>query len=529
MSRAAPATRPSIQHQEGNTGNVLTPPALPRRHHRHGRHRARPRRGARTAWRPRVEIAGVVDLDRDRAREFAERFGVDRVYPDAAELFASERLDLVHICTPPQTHTPLAIQAMRAGVPSLVEKPTALSLGEMDELAAVQAETGVPVLTVFQHRFGAAARHLKALAEAGELGRPLVATCETLWYRPDEYFDVPWRGRWDVEGGGPTMGHGIHQFDLLFAIFGRWSRVSAFAARQLRPTDTEDVSMALVRFENDALATVVNSLVSPHETSRLRFDFEYASVEVQHLYGYTSEDWTFTPAPGHEHLGEPLERGTRQRSEERSPRPAAGDLRRARGRGGAGRRSRGGPAHPRVRGGDVRVGVPRHHDRRRRAGGRRPVRPLHERRGRAVGAREGGPRMSALRVTHELGSSVTVRDGDVDLFTYVYQPSTAALESPKPYLHPLRTRRGDLVSLFRPHDHVWHKGIAWSLPVVERRELLGRTDVRPRAVLRAAAQQRRAAARGRDRPGGRRPRAHLARAALDHRGGRACSSPSSGS
>ncbi|WP_347977908.1 PmoA family protein [Microbacterium sp. ProA8] len=81
--------------------------------------------------------------------------------------------------------------------------------------------------------------------------------------------------------------------------------------------------------------------------------------------------------------------------------------------------------------------------------------------------------MSALRVTHELGSSVTVRDGDVDLFTYVYQPSTAPLESPKPYLHPLRTRRGDLVSLFRPHDHVWHKGIAWSLPVVNDENFWG--------------------------------------------------------
>jgi len=74
--------------------------------------------------------------------------------------------------------------------------------------------------------------------------------------------------------------------------------------------------------------------------------------------------------------------------------------------------------------------------------------------------------MSALRITHELGSSITVRDGEVDLFTYVYQPTTRALESPKPYLHPIRTRRGDVVSLFRPHDHVWHKGIAWALPVV---------------------------------------------------------------
>ena len=49
------------------------------------------------------------------------------------------------------------------------------------------------------------------------------------------------------------------------------------------------------------------------------------------------------------------------------------------------------------------------------------------------------------------------------------KPFTAFYFGPttnKPYLHPLRTLAGDVVSLFRPHDHVWHKGIAWSLPVV---------------------------------------------------------------
>ena len=250
----------------------------------------------------RAELVAVADVDPVRAREFAETFGAAVAYADAEELLAREQLDLVHICTPPQTHAPLALLAMRAGVPSLVEKPTALSLGEVDELLRVREETGIPVLTVFQHRFGAAAQRLMNLGHSGALGRPLVATCETLWFRPDAYFDVPWRGRWDVEGGGPTMGHGIHQFDLLLAVLGPWSTVSAFAARQLRPTDTEDVSIALARFENGALATVVNSLVSPRETSRLRFDFEYAAVEVEHLYGYTSDDWTFTPAPGHEDL-----------------------------------------------------------------------------------------------------------------------------------------------------------------------------------------------------------------------------------
>jgi hypothetical protein len=50
-----------------------------------------------------------------------------------------------------------------------------------------------------------------------------------------------------------------------------------------------------------------------------------------------------------------------------------------------------------------------------------------------------------------------------ELFRYVYRPGEAELESPRPYLHPVRTLGGDVVSLYRPHDHVWHKGIAWSL------------------------------------------------------------------
>ncbi|WP_336646724.1 Gfo/Idh/MocA family protein [Microbacterium sp. USHLN186] len=130
----------------------------------------------------------------------------------------------------------------------------------------------------------------------------MVATCETLWHRTPEYFDLPWRGLWSVEGGGPTVGHGIHQFDLLLAVLGPWSRLTAFAARQLLPTDTEDVSMAVVEFDSGALATVVNSIVSPRESSRLRFDFEFATVEVEHLYGYVEADWRFTSVPGREEL-----------------------------------------------------------------------------------------------------------------------------------------------------------------------------------------------------------------------------------
>ncbi|GAA2272817.1 PmoA family protein [Glycomyces scopariae] len=79
----------------------------------------------------------------------------------------------------------------------------------------------------------------------------------------------------------------------------------------------------------------------------------------------------------------------------------------------------------------------------------------------------------SLRARHDIGSSLTVLDGATPLLRYVYRPDTPRLESPKPYLSPLHARSGRQVSLFRPWDHVWHKGIAWSLPVVEDENFWG--------------------------------------------------------
>lgn len=66
----------------------------------------------------------------------------------------------------------------------------------------------------------------------------------------------------------------------------------------------------------------------------------------------------------------------------------------------------------------------------------------------------------------EQADRVRLSSGDTVLADYVYRPNDVQLESPRPYLSPIRTLGGEVVSLFRPHDHVWHKGIAWSLPVV---------------------------------------------------------------
>ncbi|MPZ80038.1 MAG: gfo/Idh/MocA family oxidoreductase [Actinophytocola sp.] len=246
----------------------------------------------------RSRIVAATDIDADALAAFGAKWSVPRLYPDLDALLAAEAPDLVHLCTPPGLHAPQAMAALGRGSSVLCEKPPVLSLAELDAVEAAASAGGAFFATVFQHRFGSGAATLRGLVGDPRLGRPTAAVCHTLWFRPDEYFAVPWRGSFEVEGGGPTMGHGIHQFDLLLSILGEWREVVAVAARQAKPTATEDLSCAIVTFANGAVATVVNSVVSPREASYLRFDFEHATVELDHVYGYGDEDWTVTAAPG---------------------------------------------------------------------------------------------------------------------------------------------------------------------------------------------------------------------------------------
>ena len=74
-----------------------------------------------------------------------------------------------------------------------------------------------------------------------------------------------------------------------------------------------------------------------------------------------------------------------------------------------------------------------------------------------------------LQMTHRhddrviITAPATASTGSVDLFEYVYKPVSSDFEGPKPYLHPVRTLAGDVVTTYRPHDHLWHKGIQMTI------------------------------------------------------------------
>ncbi|MFC9647183.1 Gfo/Idh/MocA family protein [Streptomyces sp. NPDC059892] len=274
-----------------------------------------------------IEIVAAFDIDEEAVRAFCAEGGgpgAPRPYTDLDRMLDEQRPDLVTICTPPVFHREQTVAALRAGAWVWCEKPPCPSLAEFDAIEEAEKQAaerkaaegkasskpdatdaaeeggggGGPYASiVFQHRFGSGARHVRSLIADRAMGRPLVAHCQTTWYRDTAYYAVPWRGNWAGEGGGPAMGHGIHQMDLLLELLGPWTEVRAMAGRLVHDVETEDVSTALVRFGNGALATVVNSVLSPDEVSRIRIDCERATVELTHLYGYTNDDWRITPAP----------------------------------------------------------------------------------------------------------------------------------------------------------------------------------------------------------------------------------------
>lgn len=249
------------------------------------------------ATQGRVKLVAAADLDAKRVGDFAARFQVQDTFTDFATMLRTTQPDLVIVATPPGQHAPMSIAAMEAGAWVWCEKPLCGSLAEADAIAAAETKTGRYTACVFQMRFASSTAHLRALAASGQLGRPLVAVCNTLWFRDAAYYSAPWRGTW-AELGGPTMGLGIHAMDHLLHLFGDWTEVRGLAATLDRTIEVEDVSMAMISFANRALASVVNSALSPRQETYLRLDYQKATVELTHLYSYTRENWRLTPAAG---------------------------------------------------------------------------------------------------------------------------------------------------------------------------------------------------------------------------------------
>jgi predicted dehydrogenase len=148
-----------------------------------------------------VEVVGVCDPVNERRQATARRFGVERTYAYADELLEAAQPDVVHVLTPPQSHSALTIEALAAGCHVLVEKPMALDADETATMMDAARESGKVLSVCHTFLFSPPVLEARALASEGALGRILGA--HIFWRvwrgRQDRYAATPWLH--DLPGG----------------------------------------------------------------------------------------------------------------------------------------------------------------------------------------------------------------------------------------------------------------------------------------------------------------------------------------
>jgi len=161
-----------------------------------------------------VELTAFCDIVPERAEEAVAKYGIDgaKVYADYREMLKEEKLDIVHVLTPNDSHAEISIAALEAGNHVMCEKPMAKSAADARKMVEAAKRTGKKLTIGYNNRFRPDSLYLKKLCEAGKLGHIYYAKAHAIRRRA-----VPTWGVFldeEKQGGGPLIDIGTHALDL---------------------------------------------------------------------------------------------------------------------------------------------------------------------------------------------------------------------------------------------------------------------------------------------------------------------------
>jgi len=411
-----------------------------------------------------LELVAVADPNPPHPGTLA---GSVAVFPDLAALLAAQPgADVVIVATPIQTHAPLAAAALEAGMDVYVEKPPVASLAQFEQVVAAAKGSGRLVQVGFQSLGSHALPAIREMVDAGNIGTVLGISASGQWLRTKAYFK---RSRWagkrsldgtDVVDGVATnaLAHavatGLHLAGAHSAADVASVETDLYRANQ---TESDDTSVLRIRTAQGSTLLCALTLCAPEQLD--------PTVTVHGTLGditlwYTRDEVVITTPDGErreaygrsdllENLldaratGAPLLCGLEDTGAftavleaiRTSPAPASI---------GATHliwEDDGDDAHPVVQG----------------------ISDLIERavKAQATFAELGVPWARLLRPVRTL----TV-DGR-PVADYQDGSHIRAVSSPRPYLHPVRTLNGVVVTDHQPLDHVWHLGVGVALQDVD--------------------------------------------------------------
>ena len=228
---------------------------------------------------PNVEVIACCDINKERAKQYAQDYKIPAYYGCIEELLENEpTLEAVSVCTWNNSHHELTIKALKAKKHVLVEKPMAMNAVEAEEMRQEAIKQGKVLQVGFVKRFAKTTRVFQDFAETGTFGD--IYLTKAIYTRR-----VGNPGGWFADinrsGGGPLIDLGVHVIDLSRYLMGMHKPVSVYGATFNKlgaknnikgiaryyakdhnpdnPCTVEDSAIAIIRFDNGSVLHVETS------------------------------------------------------------------------------------------------------------------------------------------------------------------------------------------------------------------------------------------------------------------------------
>jgi predicted dehydrogenase len=247
-----------------------------------GRHHAR--NYAELAGEGRVEFVGACDANPETAAQIASENG-SASFTDWRDLL--DKVDVVSVATPTETHCEIACAFLEKGVHTLVEKPIALTLEEADKMIATAEKSGAKLMVGQLERFNPAMVALRP-----HVTNPLYFEIHRVSPFPNRSLDV------DV-----VLDVMIHDLDAIQWLVGEEVKVSEIRAVGIPViSDKVDAANARIEFKNGAVANITASRIGTEKIRKTRFYQTNSYVVLDYATKFSSVT-SLNPEAAHPLLG----------------------------------------------------------------------------------------------------------------------------------------------------------------------------------------------------------------------------------
>jgi len=181
------------------------------------------------AWRDiGASVTAVCDLNEKTAMEFAKKWRIPSHYTGFSEMLQNENLFAISICTPPQFHANLAIEALESGCHVVLEKPFTVTTKEADKVLDTLHDSSARLTIIHSQLFEPSMLRATEQIKAGAIGR-IVGMNVGILHSNDEPMASD-GNHWCYKLPGGRFGENLpHPVYLLQAFLGELKLKSVFA------------------------------------------------------------------------------------------------------------------------------------------------------------------------------------------------------------------------------------------------------------------------------------------------------------